>query len=86
MKSILTLIVSALIGTTLAQANVADIPKDYPLKTCPVSKELLGSDEMIPFKLTHEGTEVWLCCKSCKKSFDKDPAKYVELVRAAKKK
>jgi len=85
MKSILTLIVSILIGSNLAQANLADIPKDYPLKTCPVSKELLGSDEMIPFKIVHDGTEVWLCCKSCKRNFDKNAAKYVQIVRDARK-
>jgi YHS domain-containing protein len=85
MKSVLTLIVSILVGSSLAQADVAGIPKDYPLKTCPVSKEVLGSDEMTPFKLVHDGTEVWLCCKSCKRKFDKDAAKYVQIVRDARK-
>lgn len=63
------------------------IPKDYPLKKCPVSGEEYGSKGMKPFKVTHEGTDVWFCCKGCKKDFDKDPAKYVKMVKdaAAKK-
>ncbi len=85
MKSILTLIVSTLLAGSLVHANETPVPKEYPLKTCPVSKELLGSDDMVPFKLTHEGTEVWLCCKSCKRNFDKNAAKYVKIVRDAAK-
>jgi hypothetical protein len=29
---------------------------------------------------------VKLCCKKCKKDFDKDPEKYMALIRAADKK
>lgn len=52
-------------------------PKPYPLKTCIVSGDDL--EEMggaITF--THKGQEIKLCCKPCKKDFDKDPAKYLK--------
>ena len=62
------------------------VPKDYPLKKCPISGEELGSGTMKPFKVSNEGTDVWLCCKGCKKDFDKDPAKYAGEVKAAAKK
>jgi YHS domain-containing protein len=40
----------------------------------------------IPFKITHDGTDVYLCCKSCLKDFNKNPAEYVAKVKAAQKK
>jgi YHS domain-containing protein len=55
------------------------------LKTCPVSSEKLGEMGK-PFTFTYKDQEVKLCCKSCKKDFDKDPAKYMKLIRAADKK
>jgi YHS domain-containing protein len=33
--------------------------------------------------ITHEGTDVYLCCKSCKKDFDKEPAKFMKVVKDA---
>ncbi len=56
------------------------------LKTCPVSGEKLGGDMGKPFVFVYKGQEVKLCCKSCKKDFDKEPAKYMKLIRAADKK
>ena len=78
-KSIITLIAAGFTASS-AFADSA-IPKDYPLTKCPVSGEAYGGG-MTPYKLTHEGSDVWLCCKSCKKDFDKDPAKYVAIVKA----
>jgi YHS domain-containing protein len=55
------------------------------LTTCPVSGEKLG--EMgDAYVFTYKGQEVKLCCKDCKKKFDKDPEKYMKLIRAADKK
>jgi YHS domain-containing protein len=54
------------------------------LKTCPVSGEKLGEMGK-PLVFTYKDQEVKLCCKSCKKDFDKDPAKYMKLIRAADK-
>ena len=50
--------------------------KPYPLDTCIVSDEKLGSMGK-PVGFTHEGQEVKLCCKSCKPKFLKDPATYL---------
>ncbi|WP_395752265.1 hypothetical protein [Prosthecobacter sp.] len=78
---------------TISLANAADtkapegIPASYPLKTCAVSGEAFGGEMGKPVKVTHEGTDVYLCCKSCMKDFKADPAKYVKMVKdaAAKK-
>jgi YHS domain-containing protein len=55
------------------------------LKTCPVSGDKLGTDMGDPFVFVYQGQEVKLCCKGCKKDFDKNPAKYIKLIRAADK-
>ena len=59
------------------------IPASYPLKTCAVSGEAFGGEMGKPVKVTHEGTDVYLCCKSCMKDFKADPAKYVKMVKGA---
>jgi YHS domain-containing protein len=57
--------------------------KPYKPDTCIVSNEKLG--EMgEPFVFTHEGQEIKLCCKSCKKKFDKEPAKYLKKLEEKK--
>ena len=61
-----------------ASANV----KAYPLKTCLVSGE--GFDHGKPFIFVHEGQEIQLCCKDCKGDFDKNPAKFLQKLTAAK--
>jgi hypothetical protein len=37
-------------------------------------------------KVTHEGTDVYLCCKSCTKKFTAEAAKFTAMVKAAEKK
>jgi hypothetical protein len=69
-----------------AQAEKKDKPKPYPLKTCIVSDEKLGGDMGDPYVFTYEGREIKLCCKSCKKDFDKAPKKFIAKVEAAEKK
>ena len=54
----------------------------YPLDTCVVSDEKLGSMGD-PVVVVHEGTEVRFCCAKCVETFRKDPAKYVGKVKAA---
>ena len=57
---------------------------DYPLKTCVVSGEELGAmGDRVAY--TYEGTEVQFCCPDCVKDFQKDPAKYIAQIQAAKK-
>lgn len=72
--------------TVLAQENTKKETKakPYPLETCIVSGEKLGGMGK-PFVFDYKGQEIKLCCKSCKKDFDKDPAKYLKkLTEAAK--
>ena len=57
----------------------------YPLDTCPVSGEKLGSMGD-PVVVSHEGVEVRLCCKGCLKEFNADPKKFADIVTAARKK
>ena len=54
--------------------------KPYPLDTCIVSDEKLGSMGK-PIVFTHEGQEIKLCCKSCKPKFLKDPATYLKKLK-----
>lgn len=64
--------------------KTAGVPADYPLKKCVVSDEPLGEMGK-PVKVTHEGTDVYLCCKDCAEEFNKNPAKFVKMVKDAKK-
>jgi YHS domain-containing protein len=85
MKKLMTILAAALLAGAFTFA--ADlVPKGYPLDKCPVSGEKLGEHGK-PFKVTHEGTDVYLCCKSCKKDFEKEAAKFTKMVTdaAAKK-
>jgi YHS domain-containing protein len=88
MKTIKLSILTAIAGLfgLAATTNAAEtgVPKDYPLTTCPVSGEKLGEHGK-PVKVSHEGTDVYLCCKSCKKDFEKEPAKFAKAVKDAKK-
>jgi hypothetical protein len=59
-------------------------PKPDKLATCPVSGDKLGEMGK-PYVFTYKDREVKLCCKSCRKDFDKDPAKYLKLIEAADK-
>jgi len=70
--------------TTLAADATTNAVPDL-LPTCPVSGDKLGEMGK-PYVFTYQGQEVKLCCSSCKKDFDKDPAKYVAKIRAADKK
>ena len=54
----------------------------YPLKTCAVSKEELGSMGE-PVQLMLEGTLVQLCCKSCTKKAMAKPAEMAQKVKDA---
>lgn len=50
--------------------------KPYPLKTCIVTDNDLGSmgDET---RIVHEGREIKFCCAPCESKFLKNPAKYL---------
>jgi hypothetical protein len=51
--------------------------KPYKLDTCIVSDDKLGEMGK-PVVFEYKGQEVKLCCKACRKDFDKDPAKYLK--------
>ncbi len=82
-NTIAAALAAAFITTTAFAKDVpSGVPKDYPLKNCVVSGEKLGEHGK-PVKVTSEGTDVWLCCKSCVKDFNKEPAKFVKMVKDA---
>jgi hypothetical protein len=67
----------------LDRAYIAAQKESYPLDTCPVSGEKLGSmGDAVDYLY---GTRlVRLCCGSCKKTVDKDPAKVFAKIDAAR--
>ncbi len=76
MKLTLALLSSLLLGTSLASAA----PAAYPLKTCVVSGNELGSMGK-PITQVYNGQEVKLCCKPCIKKFAANPAKYLSKLK-----
>lgn len=63
----------------LDAAVVKQQEKAYPLETCPVSGEKLGSMGT-PVNLVVGTTLVRLCCNGCKGPFNLQPAKYIAMV------
>ena len=59
--------------------------KPYKLDKCLVSGEKLGEMGK-PFVFEYKGQEIKLCCKDCKKDFDKEPAKYLKKMQEELKK
>ena len=70
--------------TNSTNSTSATPPKPDLLTTCPVSGDKLGEMGK-PYVFVYKGQEVKLCCPDCKSDFDKDPAKYMKLIRAADK-
>lgn len=68
----------------LADDKKTEKVKPYPLKKCLVSDEDLGAMGK-PYVFTHEGREIKMCCKSCLKDFNKEPAKYIKKLEEAEK-
>ena len=89
MKKSTLLSILMLAATLVARAadvtNAKPAPKPDLLKTCPVSGDALGGDMGAPFVFTYKDQEVKLCCKGCKKDFDKSPEKYMKKIRKADK-
>lgn len=86
MKRLLALLSVTLLPLSPA-AFAADAAKDYPLNTCVVSGEELGSmGDAYDYVHKSEGQPdrvVRLCCEGCVKKFKKDPAKYLARLDAA---
>ena len=70
------------VASAVSADNGTSVPKEYPLTKCPVSDEKLGEHGK-PVKVTDQSTDVYLCCKSCVKDFNKEPAKYTKMVKDA---
>lgn len=60
-------------------SKIAELAKNYPLKTCVVTGAELGSMGD-PVNLLHEGRLVRFCCKGCINKFKADPAKYFKVI------
>jgi hypothetical protein len=71
------------LGLSTACADSTVIPTTYPLKTCIVSGEKLGEHGKVVKVTAPDGTDVYVCCRSCAKDFKKDPAKYAKMVQDA---
>lgn len=92
MKSLLTLALLVLTpGLAMLRADdksaAPAAPADYPLTTCVVSGEKLGSMGK-PYVYVHkeEGKPdrvVQFCCRGCVKDFKKDPAQHLAKLDAA---
>ena len=90
MKKLFLLPLVILAATFVARADDVTTSTNKPvkpdlLKTCPVSGDKLGGDMGEPVVFTYKDQEVKLCCKGCKKDFDKNPAKYMKKIRKADK-
>lgn len=66
------------VACTSVSAFAAD-SAPYPLKTCVVSGEKLGSMGK-SFVHNYEGREVQFCCKACLKDFNKEPHKFLKKI------
>ena len=69
---------------TNSVGSAAAKPKPDLLTTCPVSDNKLGEMGK-PLVFMYQGQEIKLCCGGCKSAFDKDPTKYIKIIRAADK-
>lgn len=79
MKTILIALTSlAFVACSKQETDTADAAstKAYPLETCIVSGEKLGSMGD-PIVINHEGQEIKFCCDACLPKFNEDPAKYL---------
>ncbi len=94
MKTIKTIILSALIAGVLAAPlstwavdkkaeKKAGATKPYPLTTCIVADDKLDKDAVA---FDYQGRQFKICCESCRKDFDKEPAKFVKKLDDAEKK
>ncbi len=72
----------ALTSCNESDDSTAGTTDGYPLTTCVVSDEPLGSMGE-PIVINHEGTKVKLCCKSCIDDFNADPAPFLAKLASA---
>lgn len=78
MKHVLAIAFAAI---SFALASCSASGKPYPLDTCIVSGEKLGSMGE-PYAFVKSGQQVKLCCDGCLEEFNKDPEKYLKEIAA----
>lgn len=66
----------ALLGLAMSSCTATSAAKPYPLNTCIVSGNKLGSMGT-PVTKVHQGQEVKFCCEPCVDEFNNNPAKYM---------
>ena len=85
-KQVLTAVLLAGLAAGVLSARAADQKaKPYPLKTCVVSGEKFEGSDMTPHEFVYQGQTIKLCCKSCLKDFNKEPAKYLKKIEEVSK-
>lgn len=60
----------------LAKLSPEDAASAEQQHFCPVSGEMLGTMG-VPIKVDVNGTDVWICCDSCREDLLADPDKYL---------
>jgi len=80
MKPILAL--AALLLFAGCASPGAKTAKPYPLDTCIVTDNTLGSMGR-PITSVHEGQEVKFCCAPCVKKFERDPERYLQKIKSS---
>ncbi|MEN3939792.1 hypothetical protein WJU23_00740 [Prosthecobacter sp. SYSU 5D2] len=73
---ITTVIAIALMGLAMTSCATSGGAKPYPLDTCIVSGNKLGSMGT-PVTKVHQGQEVKFCCEPCVEEFEENPAKFM---------
>lgn len=71
---------SALVAL-LALTACSEAGKPYPLDTCIVSGEKLGSMGK-PHVIVKDGQQVKFCCAGCEDDFNKEPEKFLKEIAA----
>src|SRR4051812_18956170 len=75
----------AKIKENLGKLSEADRKLAEQQKMCPIEDEPLGSVG-VPIKLEVKGKPVFICCKGCKETVEKDPEGTLKKVEELKKK
>ncbi len=81
MKSLLSTASLLLVLSFTVSCKKAETGKPYPLTTCIVSGEKLGSMGD-PVVLVKNGQQVKFCCDSCIPDFEKEPEKFLKEMAA----
>lgn len=84
MKELFALIITSLCLICQADDKLPAGAKPYPLDTCIVSDEKLGTMGK-PVVFVFENQEIKLCCKECRKDFDENPKKFLEKINKPSK-